>query len=141
MIYLATPYTNYPAGIEAAYDTVKQSLKLETDSPMALRQLIKACRKGGIISVPGVYSGFVDKMPIGALFAKGLTLKGGQTHVHKYVRPLMELISSGAIDTTFIITHRMALDDAPAGYRLFSEKKDGCIKIVMNPRLASGAAA
>jgi threonine dehydrogenase-like Zn-dependent dehydrogenase len=129
------------SGIEAAYDTVKQTLKLETDRPIALRQLIKSCRKGGVISVPGVYSGFVDKMPMGALFAKGLTLKGGQTHVHKYVKPLMELIASGAIDTTFIITHRMALEDAPAGYRLFSEKKDGCIKIVMNPRLASGAAA
>jgi threonine dehydrogenase-like Zn-dependent dehydrogenase len=129
------------SGIEAAYDTVKQTLKLEADRPMALRQLIKACRKGGIISVPGVYSGFVDKMPMGALFAKGLTLKGGQTHVHKYVKPLMELIASGAIDSTFIITHRMALADAPAGYELFSEKKDGCVKIVMDPRLASGAVA
>ena len=127
-------------GVEAVYDTVKQALRLETDRPTALRQLIMACRKGGIISVPGVYSGFIDKMPMGALFAKGLTLKAGQTHVHRYLGPLLQLIASGGIDTTFIITHRMALDDAPAGYRLFNEKKDGCIKIVMDPRQASGAA-
>ena len=129
------------SGIEAAYDTVKQTLRLESDRPLALRQLIKACRKVGTISVPGVYSGFADKMPIGALVAKGLTLKGGQAHVQKYLQPLMQLIASGAVDTTFIITHRMALDDAPAGYRILNEKKDGCIKIVMNPRQASGAAA
>jgi len=127
------------SGLDAAYDTVKQTLLLETDRPTALRQLIRACRKGGTVSVPGVYSGFVDKMPMGALFAKGLTLKTGQTHVQKYLRPLMQLISSGVIDTTFLITHRMALEEAPAGYRLFLEKKDGCIKIVMNPRQASGA--
>lgn len=128
-------------GVEAAYDTVKQTLRLESDRPMALRQLIRACRKGGTISIPGVYSGFVDKMPMGAIFAKGLTLKAGQTHVQKYLRPLQQLIASGAIDTTFIITHRMALEDAPQGYRIFNEKKDGCIKIVLNPRLAAGAAA
>ncbi|BCS53574.1 zinc-dependent alcohol dehydrogenase [Geobacter sp. SVR] len=121
-------------GIEAAYDTVKQALRLENDRPMALRQLIKACRKGGTISIPGVYSGFVDKMPMGAVFAKGLTIRTGQTHVHKYVRPLMELIEKNEIDTRFIITHRMSLDEAPQGYKLFLEKQDGCVKIVLNPR-------
>lgn len=126
-------------GLEAAYDTVKQTLRLENDRPLALRQLIKACRKGGTISIPGVYSGFVDKMPMGALFAKGLTLKTGQTHVHRYLRPLLQLVSSGAIDSSFIITHNMALDDAPKGYRLFNEKKDGCIKIVLKPGAATQA--
>jgi threonine dehydrogenase-like Zn-dependent dehydrogenase len=129
------------SGVEAAYDNVKQTLRLESDRPVALRQLIRACRKGGTISIPGVYSGFVDKMPMGAVFAKGLTIKAGQTHVQKYLKPLTQLIATGAIDTTFIITHRLALDEAPAGYRLFNEKKDGCIKIVMNPRQASGASA
>ncbi|GFO57753.1 glutathione-dependent formaldehyde dehydrogenase [Geomonas silvestris] len=129
------------SGMEAAYDMVKQTLRLESDRPIALRQLIRACRKGGTVSIPGVYSGFVDKMPMGAVFAKGLTLRAGQTHVHRYLDPLLKLIAQGAIDTSFIITHRMALEEAPAGYRLFNEKKDGCIKIVLNPRLASGASA
>jgi len=120
-------------GFEAAYDTAKQTLRLESDRPMALRQAIVACRKGGIVSVPGVYSGFVDKFPMGAVFAKGLIIRTGQTHVHNYVRPLMELVEKGAIDPTFIITHRMALDDAPYGYELFKEKQDGCIKIVLTP--------
>ena len=124
-------------GLEAAYDTVKQSLHLESDRPIALRQLIKACRKGGTISIPGVYSGFVDKMPMGAVFAKGLTIRTGQTHVHKYLRPLMQLIEKGQMDTTFIITHRMALDDAPIGYKLFDDKQDGCVKIVMKPQAVS----
>lgn len=126
-------------GIEDAYDVIKQTLRLESDRPAALRQLIKACRKGGTISVPGVYSGFVDKMPMGAVFAKGLTLRAGQTHVQKYLRPLLELVETKQIDTSFIITHRMTLDDAPAGYQLFNQKQDGCIKIVMSPRAASQA--
>ncbi|MBJ6726118.1 zinc-dependent alcohol dehydrogenase [Geomesophilobacter sediminis] len=128
-------------GLEAAYDNVKQTLRLENERPIALRQLIRACRKGGTISIPGVYSGFVDKMPMGAVFAKGLTIKTGQTHVHRYVRHLMQLIQLGEIDTTFIITHRMALEEAPGGYRLFNEKRDGCIKIVLNPKLQAGASA
>jgi len=126
-------------GVEAAYDNVKQTLKLENDRPMALRQLIKACRKGGTISIPGVYSGFVDKMPMGAVFAKALTLRTGQTHVQKYVAPLMQRIERGEIDTTFIITHRLALEEAPMGYRIFDHKEEGCIKIVMNPQAASQA--
>jgi threonine dehydrogenase-like Zn-dependent dehydrogenase len=121
-------------GLEAAYDTVKQTLRLENDRPIALRQLIKACRKGGTISIPGVYSGFVDKMPMGSVFAKGLTIRTGQTHVHKYLRPLMRLVEGGEIDSSFLITHRMALDDAPTGYELFDRKQDGCVKIVLKPQ-------
>jgi threonine dehydrogenase-like Zn-dependent dehydrogenase len=124
-------------GIEAAYDAVKQTLRLETDRPTALRQLIKSCRKGGTVSVPGVYGGFVDKMPMGALFAKGLTLRAGQTHVQKYLQPLLQLVQEKQIDTSFLITHRMRLDEAPTGYELFKRKQDGCIKIVMNPQGAS----
>lgn len=127
-------------GIEDIYDTVKQTLRLESDRSSALRQLIKACRKGGTLSIPGVYSGFVDKMPMGAVFAKGLTMRTGQTHVHKYVQPLMELIEEKELDSTFIITHRMALDDAPQGYRIFRDKQDSCVKIVMNPK-ATGMAS
>ena len=126
-------------GMEDVYDNVKQTLHLENDRPSALRQLIKACRKGGTISIPGVYSGFVDKMPMGTVFAKGLTMRTGQTNVHKYVQPLMQLIEKKELDSTFIITHRMALDDAPHGYRIFSDKQDSCVKIVMNPRATSEA--
>lgn len=123
-------------GVVGAYDTVKQALRLETDRPSALRQLIMSCRKGGTISIPGVYGGFIDKMPMGAIFAKGLTLRAGQTHVQKYLLPLLDLVASKQIDTSFVITHRMALEDAPIGYQLFVDKLDGCIKIVMNPQAA-----
>ena len=126
-------------GLEGAYDAVKQALRLETDRPAALRQLIKSCRKGGTISIPGVYGGFIDKMPMGAVFAKGLTLRAGQTHVHRYLRPLLQLIESKQIDTTFIISHRMTLDQAPGGYQLFNDKEDGCTKIVMKPQAADDA--
>lgn len=126
-------------GLEAAYDNIKQALRLESDRPMALRQAIKACRKGGTVSIPGVYGGFVDKMPMGVVFAKGLTLKAGQTHVQNYTRPLMQLVEKGEIDTTFIITHHMSLDEAPGGYRLFADKQDGCVKIVLHPEASSRA--
>jgi threonine dehydrogenase-like Zn-dependent dehydrogenase len=125
------------SGMAAAYDAVKQTLRLETDRPTALRQLIQACRKGGTVSIAGVYGGFVDKMPMGAVFAKGLTLHAGQTHVQKYLRPLLELVEKKEIDTTFIITHRLALDEAPTGYHIFKDKQDSCIKIVMNPQASS----
>lgn len=128
---------SHGTGMDAAYDAVKQTLRLESDRPTALRQLIKACRKGGTVSIPGVYGGFVDKMPMGAVFAKGLTLRAGQTHVQKHLRPLLAMVENQQIDTTFIITHRMALDDAPEGYRIFDNKQDGCIKIVMTPRATS----
>jgi threonine dehydrogenase-like Zn-dependent dehydrogenase len=114
-------------------DRAKAALMLGTDRPTALRQAINACRKGGTVSVPGVYGGFLDKIPFGAAFAKGLTFKMGQTHVHKYLRPLLERIERGEIDPSFVITHRMRLEDAPEGYELFKHKQDDCIKIVMQP--------
>ncbi|GFO53454.1 glutathione-dependent formaldehyde dehydrogenase [Geomonas sp. Red276] len=124
-------------GLEGAYDAVKQTLRLETDRPMALRQLIQACRKGGTVSVPGVYGGFVDKMPLGAFFAKGLTMRAGQTHVQKYIPQLLNLIEQRELDATFIISHRIGLDEAPAAYKMFKEKQNGCIKVVMKPRMAA----
>jgi threonine dehydrogenase-like Zn-dependent dehydrogenase len=115
------------------YDRAKQALMLETDRPQPLREAILACRKGGTVSVPGVYGGFLDKFPMGAAFAKGLTLKMGQTHVHKYMPPLLDKIRRGDIDPSFVISHRFALDDAPEAYRMFRNKEDECIKVVMKP--------
>ena len=92
-----------------------------------------ACRKGGTVSVPGVYGGFIDKFPIGAAFAKGLTLRMGQTHVHKYMRPLLEKIRRGDIDPSFVVSHRFSLDEAPQAYRMFRDKEDQCTKVVMKP--------
>ena len=99
----------------------------------ALRQAIHACRKGGTVSIPGVYGGFLDKVPLGAAFGKGLTLKMGQTHVQRYMPPLLERIERGEIDPSFVITHRVPLDDAPKAYKMFRDKQDGCIKVVMKP--------
>jgi threonine dehydrogenase-like Zn-dependent dehydrogenase len=117
----------------ALYDRTKQALRLETDRPIALRQAIQACRKGGTVSVPGVYGGFIDKAPVGSWFAKGLTLKGGQTHVHRYLEPLLERIERAEIDPSFIITHRIGLDEVPEAYRTFRNKQDGCVKVVIRP--------
>ncbi|MGE5660146.1 MAG: zinc-dependent alcohol dehydrogenase [Actinomycetota bacterium] len=120
-------------GIDAWYDKAKQAVRLETDRPTALRQVLLACRKGGNVSIPGVYGGFLDKVPFGAAFNKGLTLKMGQTHVHKYLGPLLARIQNQEIDPSFVITHRLKLDDAPHGYEIFKHKKDNCIKIVLKP--------
>jgi threonine dehydrogenase-like Zn-dependent dehydrogenase len=119
--------------IDAVYDRVKQAARLETDRPHALRTAIQSCRKGGVLSIPGVYGGVVDKLNLGASFQKGLTWKMGQTHVHKWHRGLLERIIDGALDPSFIITHRASLDDAPAMYRRFRDKEDGCVKVVMRP--------
>jgi threonine dehydrogenase-like Zn-dependent dehydrogenase len=119
--------------LDAWYDRAKSSLHLATDRPHVLRQAISACRKGGIVSIPGVYGGWLDKFPLGAAFAKGLTLKMGQTHMHKYMPQLLERIERGEIDPSFIITHRVGLDDAPEMYRTFRDKHDSCIKVVMKP--------
>lgn len=118
-------------GLEGWFDTVKQSMRMETERPTALRQAIIACRKGGIVSVPGVYGGFADKIPLGSMMNKALTLKTGQTHVHRYLRPLLARIERGDLDPSFVITHRMRLDDAPRAYRLFRDKQEGCIKVVL----------
>lgn len=119
--------------IDALYDRVKTALYLATDRAHALRQAIHACRKGGTVSVPGVYGGFLDKFPFGAAFAKGLTFKMGQTHVHRYLRQLLKRIEDGEIDPSFVITHRLSLNDAPWGYETFKNKEDDCMKIVMKP--------
>jgi threonine dehydrogenase-like Zn-dependent dehydrogenase len=117
----------------ALYDKVKQAVKLETDRPTVLRQAIVACRKGGTVSVPGVYGGFIDKMPMGAVVNKALTLKSGQTHVHRYLRPLLDRIQNGEIDPSFVITHRLSLEDAPHAYKIFKKKEENCIKVVLKP--------
>jgi threonine dehydrogenase-like Zn-dependent dehydrogenase len=123
-------------GMEAhgsTYDAVKQTLKLETDRPHALRQAILAVAVGGVLSVPGVYAGMIDKMPFGAIFGKGVTIKSGQTHMQKYLRPLLSLVEEKKIDPSFVVTHRVPLTQAPAAYEMFAKKKDGCIKVVLDP--------
>jgi threonine dehydrogenase-like Zn-dependent dehydrogenase len=119
--------------LDALYDRTKQMARLQSDRPTVLRQAIRACRKGGIVSIPGMYGGFIDGMPMGTAFAKGLTLKMGQTHVHRYMRPLLEKIENGQIDPSVVITHRFALDDAPQAYKMFRDKQDQCIKVVLRP--------
>jgi threonine dehydrogenase-like Zn-dependent dehydrogenase len=119
--------------VDAIYDRAKQAMMLETDRPHALRQAIQACRKGGIVSIPGVYGGLIDKFPIGAAFAKGLTFRMGQTHVPKYMQPLLERIQNGEIDPSFLITHRVNIDEAPAAYKTFRNHDDDCIKVVLDP--------
>jgi threonine dehydrogenase-like Zn-dependent dehydrogenase len=121
----------------ARYDRVKQAAYLATDRLQALRQAIHACRPGGTVSVPGVYGGYLDKVPFGAAFAKGLSFRMGQTHVHRYMRPLLARIMAGEIDPTFVISHRLTLEDAPDAYATFRAKQDGCTKVVM--RLAGAA--
>jgi threonine dehydrogenase-like Zn-dependent dehydrogenase len=118
-------------GIMGTYDRAKQMMMLETDRPVALREAILACRSGGTVSVIGVYGGFVDKFPIGAIVNRSLTIKAGQTHVHRYMRPLLDRIQRGDIDPTFIITHRLPLDQASDGYALFNQKQDDCMKVVL----------
>ena len=122
-------------GIIGAYDRVKQAMMLESDRPHVLRQAILARRKGGTVSVPGVYGGFDDEIPLGAFVNKALTLKTGQTHVQRYMKPLLERIEKGEIDPSFVITHRMLLNDAPNGYDMFTNKQDDCIKVVLKPDL------
>jgi threonine dehydrogenase-like Zn-dependent dehydrogenase len=117
---------------DAIYDYAKSAVFLETDRPHALRQAIQACRKGGTISIPGVYGGVVDKFPLGVAFAKGLTLKMGQTNVHKYLQPLLDRVAKSEIDPSFVITHRMGLDEGAQGYSVF-DAQDGCIKVVLKP--------
>jgi threonine dehydrogenase-like Zn-dependent dehydrogenase len=119
--------------IAHAYDRMKQAMMLETDRPVALREAIMACRSGGTISVAGVYGGWIDKFPAGALMNRSLTIRTGQTHVHRYLRPLLERITKGEIDPSFVITHRMSLDEAPGAYRMFRDKQDECIKVVLTP--------
>jgi len=127
----------HATSIDAMYDRAKAAMFMATDRPHALRQAIYSCRKGGTVSVPGVYGGLLDKFPFGSAFSKGLTFKTGQTHVHKYMQQLLELIELGQIDPSFVITHRLSLEDAPAAYKTFKEHTDGCIKVVLKPGMQS----
>jgi threonine dehydrogenase-like Zn-dependent dehydrogenase len=120
-------------GMIGMYDRVKQTMMLETDRPVALRQALMACRNGGTVSVPGVYGGFLDKIPFGSVMNRSLTIKTGQTHVQRYMRPLLERIQNGDIDPSVVITHRLSLDDAPYGYDIFKNKQNDCIKVVLKP--------
>lgn len=115
------------------YDKVKTNLFMQTERPHALRQAINCCRKGGTVSIPGVYGGLADKIPMGALMNKGLTIKTGQTHVHRYVPGLLDRIRQGEIDPSFVVTHRLPLTQAPHAYEIFRKKQDGCIKVVLDP--------
>jgi threonine dehydrogenase-like Zn-dependent dehydrogenase len=114
-----------------AYDKAKQMMKLENDRPIALREAIMNCRNGGTVSVIGVYSGFIDKFPAGSMMNRSITIRTGQCHVQRYMKPLLERIRKGEIDPTFVITHRMSLEDAAHGYEIFNKKMDGCEKIVL----------
>ena len=118
-------------GLQYKYDRAKQVMRLETDRPIALRQAIMACRNGGTVSVMGVYGGFIDKFPMGSVMQRGLTIRSGQCHVHRYMKPLLTRIENGEIDPTFVISHRLSLEDAPDGYDMFLHKEDECTKVVM----------
>jgi threonine dehydrogenase-like Zn-dependent dehydrogenase len=121
-------------GFDALFDRVEQMTRMETDRPTALRAAIQAVRQSGKVSIVGAYGGFIDKFPIGGVFNKGLTLKSGQAPVHKYMQPLLERIERGEIDPSFVITHRLSLDDASQGYHIFKHKLDHCVKVVLDPR-------
>ncbi|HZR32836.1 MAG TPA: zinc-dependent alcohol dehydrogenase [Terriglobales bacterium] len=121
-------------------DRTKQAMKIETDRPIVLRQCIQACRKGGTVSVPGVYAGFVDKLPMGAYMNKGLAMKTGQTHMMRYMKPLLERVEKGDIDPSFVVSHRPSINQAPEMYKIFRDKQEHCTKVVLDP-WADGAAA
>jgi threonine dehydrogenase-like Zn-dependent dehydrogenase len=123
----------HSADLQGLYDAVKVVLMLETDRPAVLRQAIQAVRKAGTLSIPGVYGGLLDKVPFGAAFGKGITMKMGQTHMHKYMKPLLERIEKGQIDPTYIISHRITLDEAPEMYKVWRDKKEHVTKIVIDP--------
>jgi threonine dehydrogenase-like Zn-dependent dehydrogenase len=118
-------------GIGYAYDRAKQALRLETDRPIALREAIMACRSGGVVSVIGVYGGFIDKFPMGSLMNRSITMRTGQCHAQRYMRPLLERIARGEIDPTMVITHTLPLSEAPRGYEMFLNKRDNCEKVVL----------
>jgi len=123
----------HATGPIGAYDRVKQAMMLESDRPHVLREAIMACRSGGTVSVIGVYSGFIDKFPMGSVMNRSLSIRTGQCHVHRYLKPLLERIQKGEIDPSFVITHRVKLDDAPKMYQVFRDKEDECVKVVLKP--------
>lgn len=125
--------------LQGIYDVVKTTLMLETDRPIVLRQAIQAVRKGGTLSIPGVYGGLLDKVPFGAAFGKGITMKMGQTNMHNYMKPLLERIEKGHIDPSYIISHRISLDEAPEMYKVWRDKKQSVTKIVIDPWIEKAA--
>jgi threonine dehydrogenase-like Zn-dependent dehydrogenase len=126
--------------LQGIYDEIKTKLMLETDRPSVLRQAIQAVRKGGTLSIPGVYGGLLDKVPFGAAFGKGITMKMGQTNMHKYMKPLLERIEQGQIDPSYIISHRITLEEAPEMYKVWRDKKERVTKIVIDPWAEKAAA-
>lgn len=120
-------------GMFSVYDSAKLALRLSFDRPTALREAIQACRKGGVLSIPGVYGGWLDKVPFGAIVGKGLMVRTGQTHVHKYLKPLLERVQRREIDPSFVITHRVSLQDGPEAYDMFKKKQNQCVKVVLDP--------
>jgi threonine dehydrogenase-like Zn-dependent dehydrogenase len=125
--------------LQGFYDKVKTAIMLETDRPIVLRQAIQAVRKGGIVSIPGVYGGLLDKVPFGAAFGRGITMKMGQTNMHNYMKALLERVEAGQIDPSSIISHRITLDEAPAMYKVWRDKRDHVTKIVIDPWATTAA--
>jgi len=123
----------HDTGLEGAYDRVKQAVRAETGRPYVLREAIQACRKGGTVSIIGVYGGFVDKLPMGAAMNKALTFRMGQMHAHKYLPRLLEYAERGEVDPSFVVTHRMSLQEAPRAYEMFKHKHDDCLRVVFRP--------
>jgi threonine dehydrogenase-like Zn-dependent dehydrogenase len=120
-------------GLIHGYDRVKQAARLETERAHVVREAIMSCANGGTVSIMGVYGGFMDKFPIGSVMNRSLTIKTGQAHVHRYLRPLLERIENGDIDPSFVVSHHLPLDDAPKGYETFKHKQDNCTKVVLKP--------
>ncbi len=120
-------------GVMFAVDRAKQMTRMQMDRPIVLREAIMACKKGGTVSVPGVYASFIDKVPMGAFMNKALTMKTGQTHMMRYMRPLLEKVEAGEIDPSFVISHRLPLEQGPEAYRMFRDKQDQCTKVVLKP--------
>jgi len=118
-------------GLQYAYDSLKQLTKIQLDRPLAVREAIMACRSGGIVSILGVYAGFADKFPLGALMNRGLTIRTGQCHVHRYMRSLLGRIERGELDPSFVVSHHLNLDDAPRAYDMFMNKQDDVMKVVL----------
>ena len=119
--------------VDSMYDRVKQAMMMESDRPHVLREMMYVCRPAGVLSVPGVYGGLVDKLPFGMVMQKGLTLRTGQTHVNRWTDDLLKLIQDGTIDPSFVITHSVDLEDGPQMYKTFRDKEDGCVKVVLKP--------
>jgi threonine dehydrogenase-like Zn-dependent dehydrogenase len=123
----------HSAQLQGTYDKIKVTLLMETDRPSVLRQAIQSVRKGGTLSIPGVYGGLLDKVPFGAAFGKGITMKMGQTNMHNYMKPLLERIENGQIDPSYIISHRITLEQTPEMYKVWRDKKQSVTKIVIDP--------